>query len=260
MVDTARASGLRDLTVVAIDWSGRKSTAQIHAIRAAIVHAGEVVDLWCDLTRADVIDELTALDGEVVVGFDFSFGFPAWVGGCRGVTSGVDMWQVVAEEGETWLRDCPDPFFGKPDTQRNRNVDLFRKTEIPVRAKSTLQLGGAGHVGTGSIRGMPYLTALRVAGFAVWPFDTAARRTVVEIYPAALRPHANDTSLPRRWKAAVRNNDNARDAILSALVMWEHRDELVRLPASIDPITRLEGEVWMPRSTMSPRVSRPTSP
>ena len=38
-----------------------------------------------------------------------------------------------------------------------------------VRPKSTFQIGGAGAVGTGSLRGMPHLLTLREAGCAVWP-------------------------------------------------------------------------------------------
>jgi hypothetical protein len=108
-----------------------------------------------------------------------------------------------------------------------------------VRAKSTFQTNGNGTVGTGSIRGMPYLAVLRAAGFAIWPFDAAASRTVVEIYPAELRRRASG---PVRAYAT----EHCRDAGVSAEVMWQHRAELRELTAATDRVTRLEGAVWLP--------------
>src|SRR5947207_2673911 len=55
-----------------------------------------------------------------------------------------------------------------------------------IRPKSVFQIGGAGAVGTGSIRGMSLLKRLSDAGFAVWPFDSAQFPLVVEIYPRLL--------------------------------------------------------------------------
>ena len=52
--------------------------------------------------------------------------------------------------------------------------------------KSGFKIADAGQVGTGSIRGIPYLTQLRAAGIAVWPFDPPTRPLVVEIYPRLL--------------------------------------------------------------------------
>jgi hypothetical protein len=48
------------------------------------------------------------------------------------------------------------------------------------------QIGGAGAVGTGSIRGMLYLRNLREGGFSVWPFDPPNPHTAMEIRPRAL--------------------------------------------------------------------------
>ena len=44
-----------------------------------------------------------------------------------------------------------------------------------IAPKSVFQIGGAGSVGTASLRGMPVLQRLREAGFAVWPFDRPER-------------------------------------------------------------------------------------
>ncbi|MFH4263722.1 hypothetical protein WAJ43_23025, partial [Acinetobacter baumannii] len=83
-------------------------------------------------------------------------------------------------------------------------------TEQEAGAKPTFLLAGGGHVGTGSLRGMPFLAALRAAGYAVWPFDDAAGRTAVEIYPTALRAAAGAPELPRRVARAVANSPDTR--------------------------------------------------
>jgi hypothetical protein len=236
-------------TVIAIDWSGRLGIDQIHAIRAAVARDGEI-EVWADLTRDDVVAALLELrEQNVVVGMDFSFGYPSWVGRWHGCRDGSELWPIVAADGERWLETCPPPFFGAKGTRRPERVQILRACETRVGAKSTFQVAGSGHVGTGTIRGIPCLMRLRAAGFAVWPFDAVGSRTIVEIYPSALRRNVDLTTLPPRVKAAVANNENTRDAVASALVMWEHRDQFATLRAATDETTRLEGDIWTPAST-----------
>jgi hypothetical protein len=97
---------------------------------------------------------------------------------------------------------------------------------------------GNGQVGPGSVRGMPLLLQLRDAGFAIWPFDAVSDRTAFEIYPTALRKLIDDPG-------PFTTNDE-RDAVCSALVMWRERETIAALGAAIDPVTRLEGDVWLP--------------
>ena len=236
-----------DLTVIAIDWSGRKSNDQVHHIRSAVAsNAG--IEVWADLTRAAVIDELLDIAPPVVVGFDFAFGFPSWVGEYHVCSHGPDLWPIVGAASEEWLAQCPPPFFGKAGTTRPPGVELFRGCDTRERAKSVFQIAGAGHVGTGSLRGMPLLRVLREAGYAVWPFDDANDRTIVEIYPTRLRDIAHSVELSRRLRAMYAN-DNTRDAVASACVMWEHRASFATLVAATDPVTRIEGDVWTPSSS-----------
>ncbi|MET1002988.1 MAG: hypothetical protein ABWZ15_14345, partial [Acidimicrobiia bacterium] len=95
-------------------------------------------------------------------------------------------------------------------------------------------------VGAGSVRGMPMLAALRDAGFAIWPFDPPADRTVFEMYPTLLRARAPDLAL------GTFPSPHARDATVSARVLWRYRDALRALPAAADATTALEGEIWDP--------------
>jgi hypothetical protein len=232
--------------VIAIDWSGRKGAEQMHHIRSAVATTAGI-EVWADLSRAALIDEVLDLPGPLVLGFDFSFGFPSWVGECHNCADGSDLWPIVEANAEVWLDECPPPFFGKAGKARSRVV-LFRRCEARLRAKSTFQIGGAGHVGTGSLRGMPLLRVLRDAGFAVWPFDSASDRMVVEIYPSRLREIAHSVKISRRLHA-MHLNDNTRDAVAAACVMWEHRSMFAALSAATDPVTRIEGDVWMPSSS-----------
>ncbi len=97
-------------------------------------------------------------------------------------------------------------------------------------------------VGPGSIRGIPHLAQLRSAGFAIWPFDDASDRTVIEIYPTVLRRHSP------HHDAGPWRSDDERDAVVSARVIWDHRETVAALRAATDPTIRLEGDIWAPTS------------
>jgi hypothetical protein len=220
-------------TVIAVDWSGAKKPK---GIWLAAVRNGELVESVPLATREAAIARVIEEDVPVVAGFDFSFSVPEWFAienGCRTVD---DVWALAARAGNRWLRPSP-PFWNT----RCHVAPLRRfrrcETRFPT-AKSVFQLVGNGQVGAGSVRGMPLLTELRAAGFAIWPFDAAGPRTVLEIYPSALRPFVPELG-------PFASNDE-RDAVCSAYVLARHVDEIMRLPRATEPLTRLEGDVWMP--------------
>ena len=133
-----------------------------------------------------------------MIGLDFAFGFPAWFAGELGAREIEDVWRHAATEGERWLRDCAPPFWGRPGCGRPALPSHFRLSELALKGpKSVFQVGGAGAVGTGSIRGMPLLLRLREAGFAIWPFHEGSPR-VVEIYPRAFLRHLRHSSAAAR--------------------------------------------------------------
>lgn len=255
-----------------MDWSGEERAAH-RRIRVARAVPGRLLEVRGGLDRAAVTELLLAraAAGPVVAGLDFSFGLPAWFArehGCRDVTA---LWGLVAREGERWLRECRPPFWGRGPTRRPPHDPArpaLRRTEEAARAdglrpRSTFQIGGAGAVGTGSLRGMPHLARLRAAGLAVWPFDDAGSATVVEIYPrshtgpvvkrsaSARRAVAGaDPRIPPTLLDDVVAGEDAFDAALSALAMAEHRDELRALRRA--PPGRpeaIEGALWRPAAT-----------
>jgi hypothetical protein len=44
--------------------------------------------------------------------------------------------------------------------------------------------------------------------------------------------------------------EHERDAVVSARVMWDHREVIAALGAATDPTTLIEGDVWMPSSSL----------
>jgi hypothetical protein len=129
-----------------------------------------------------------------------------------------------------------------------------------IRPKSVFQIGGAGAVGTGSLRGMPILHRLAMEGFSVWPFGSTDLPLIVEIYPRILTGSVNKSSSSERAAHLSRyrselspelheraaSGEDAFDAAVSALVMSRSFEDRVKLTAPQDQRTMLEGEIWHP--------------
>jgi len=297
--------------VVAVDWSGDRSTAgqrrKIWAGQWTASATGRVlggsVRLESGRTRDELCDWLIALAGEtprMVVGFDFCFSFPEWfVRGEMGCADGPAFWELVTREhGERWLdRDCADArFWGKAGSARHgkrpaefsgdRFHRMLRATDIGnklaamipdaeraarvrgIAPKSVFQIGGAGSVGTASLRGIPVVKRLRAAGFSVWPFDAPAldqgRPLIVEMYTRLntgpvrksnataraaylLRKRKEDpayAALPRGVLERARGSEDAFDALVSCMAMTARRDEFPSLAMPQNQSHRAEGWTW----------------
>jgi hypothetical protein len=223
--------------MLAIDWSGA-SRGEGRALWLAEGRGGFVTRLEGGRTRDEVVAlllEEAERDRRLVVGLDFAFGLPEWYARSRGAASAVEVWKLVAREGESWLRD-PQPPFWRAKNPRLGHAEL-RRTELEVaatgiRPKSVFQLGGAGQVGTSSLRGMPYLLVL-AERFAVWPFERPRLPLVVEIYPRLFRTVAPPAP-----------NEHARDAAASAVALSSWTGDWTELP--LDPACALEGRIWCP--------------
>jgi hypothetical protein len=180
--------------------------------------------------------ELAAVNPRLVVGLDFAFGFPAWWSGQNGWSHGREIWDAMSTTGEALLDACEPPFWGRPQRPRPHAAgNPLRMTDLAAGgtgpAKSVFQIGGAGAVGTGSVRGMAQLAKLSAAGFAVWPFDDddGTRPVIIEIYPRRLTGPVNKSS----WRARLE--------YLTA----RHSDQPeLMLERAADPTVRLEGWIW----------------
>jgi hypothetical protein len=256
---------------IAVDWSGA-----VRAVRRKLwlaeVRGGSLVRLECGRDRNETVAHLArvaAREPRVVVGLDFAFSFPAWFLRERGIACARNAWALASREGEAWLARCEPPFWGRkgcPRPPADPERSPFRLTEgerLPVRGigpKSVFQIGGAGAVGTGSLRGMPKLLALREAGFSIWPFVPPRLPMAVEIYPRWLTGRVHKRSaLARRLFLASRagdqdreivdragSNEDAFDAAVSALAMAEHARGFLDLPRIENPTFLLEGRIWRP--------------
>lgn len=127
------------------------------------------------------------------------------------------------------------------------------------------QIGGAGAVGTGSLRGMPVLHSLETAGFSTWLFSEPWWPLIVEIYPRLLTGLVNKSnaaervaylsehrdSIEGRLIEEAAGSEDAFDAAISALVMWKNLSNLVALPSVEDWQVVREGAIWHPDLVVS---------
>jgi hypothetical protein len=264
---------------------------------------GGNVTLEAGRTRAELVDALIAMAREtprMVVGVDFCFSYPAWFVREHGAATAVEFWEIVAAHGERWLsRECEEArFWGRVGPMRSGKkprefrgdagaLRMLRRADeaCKVRAaildvalaarvkgiapKSPFQIGGAGAVGTGTLRGIPQLQRLHAAGFRVWPFEEPELRgekprpLMVEIYPRLLTGEVNKGSAKARaaWLAKrrgdaayaalgrgvlgkARASEDAFDALVSVMAMAEQRASFLALRKASDAVTLLEGAVW----------------
>jgi len=252
-----------ELVLVAVDWSGRADDRG-RTMWMAVVEDGEFCRLENGRSRPELCDELIRLrgrSGRLVVGIDFAFGFPQWYAKANGWTCGRDIWRAANRDGESWLKSAAAPFWGRTTKCPQHPGDALRRTERAVGGspRSIFQIGGAGAVGTGSIRGMAVLHELAGNGFAVWPFEPAGVATVIEIYPrlftgkvvkssapACLRhlnEHYPNDELPDLFRGMAAATEDAFDAAVSVLEMARTGDALCRLPDG-DEVDRIEGRIW----------------
>lgn len=180
--------------LVAIDWSGRFDDTG-RTTWTAVIEDGVIRHLENGRSRPELRDELIRLrgrSGRLVVGIDFAFGFPQWYAKANGWTCGRDIWRAAYRDGESWLTSEAGPFWGRTTKRPQYPGDPLRRTERAIGGspRSIFQIGGAGAVGTGSIRGMRVLREFAEAGFTIWP---SSRR--------AIRPSSRSTlaCLRGRW-------------------------------------------------------------
>ncbi len=250
--------------IVAIDWSGAGADGlkRQPGIWVGLWTEDGPVELFGNLSRDEVTSWLCVeakRDPAMVVGFDFSFSFPAWFVRRHG-GSGRAVWKAAAESGEAWLRDAAYPFWRTARPAYPESEPEYRVTERaqPGHPSSTFKLVGDGHVGTGSVRGMPCLRRLAKAGFSVWPFDAAAFPLAVEIYPSGCYPRGTRSGAELRAGflagsffsgkqiALAERSPDAFDAAAALIAMVRHRESFATLPGARDATEHLEGRIWTP--------------
>jgi hypothetical protein len=252
--------------VIAVDWSGKRERAE-ESIWLAGVRDGVLVSLENGRDREATIAHVMSLAEaapRTVLGLDLAFSFPRWWCETRGWREAREVWAAMSDEGEQLLEECKYPFWGRPGRRNPHPGERgYRRTERDHdrTAKSVFQLGGAGAVGTGSVRGMVQLSGLAERGVSIWPFTPMGWPRVVEIYPRALLGRPVNKSrwterigylqaeFPRQDAALLERAarcEDAFDAAVSALVMAEHKGQLAALTRTSDPDFIIEGQIWRP--------------
>jgi hypothetical protein len=274
---------------VAVDWSGAREPGRPSRIWLAEVADGTLVRLHGGWSRAEVTAELVEIvraaahTGErVLIGLDFSFGFPAWYLRDRGWRRADQAWQAFDPVTVDQLLAAPSaPFWGRGAVRTRPDMlveptqtPAFRETERQIAARhavrpfSIFQLVGAGSVGAASLRGMATLHALREAGATLWPFaeeSPDARATVLEVWPRLCAPAVNKSDPAARLavlqglqerhgvtgvmhtevRRDVRASDDAFDALIAAHALWRGRNR--PLTSRVPPdVAALEGAIWEP--------------
>jgi hypothetical protein len=254
------------MRILMVDWSGRKTRPE-QSIALAEVEDGVLCRVEKGRDREAILLEILNVlrDGkETFIGFDFAFSLPAWFLVERDWTV-ADLWSA---DTEAWLTECSPPFWGRPGVRKPPGDDDFhlrmtdqRISVNGIRPKSVFQIGGAGSVGSGSLRGFWLLPRLQQAGAAIWPFESARRVTVAEVYPRAftgpvVKAASSSRAAHLRICTAVSRNDvveqrmvadeDCFDAGCTAMGLWLRRDQLRMLRATDDSRVALEGEILTP--------------
>ena len=239
------------MEVVAVDWSGAATGSATHIWLAHVVD-GELVALRNGRTRREVVDDLVALRARTPGRTGGRAGLLVLVPGLvparavlrhRGRALGDGRAEGGGLAGRVRLPVLGAPrAAGGPSCRRTSGGPRRSIAVGGISPKSTFQIGGAGAVGTGSIRGMPHLRRLRAAGFSIWPFDPPSPWQVLEIYPrllhragpqeqppgaGALRRRRRRGRSPPAFATTIVESEDAFDAAISALVMGGHLAELV---------------------------------
>ncbi len=265
---------------IAIDWSGAGSTAEQHRrIVVADCHKGSI-HLSSGRTREETTAWLIAQRSTtpaMIVGLDFSFSLPAWFVQQCGAATIDQFWSCATQHAEEWLLACQPPFWGRPGRRcppGHRAPDWlgYRLCEQPAigwNPSSTFQVGGAGAVGTGSLRGFSTLLALHHAGFSIWPFHQLTLPVVVEIYPrsftgpirknrpaertAYLQKHLGGQLTVETFEQAAASED-AFDALCSVIGMARQHEDFQSLARTTHRRRLLEGDIFpgRPISTRQP--------
>lgn len=235
-------------THVMVDWSARSAPSPLRESADALwlCVAGRAPQYF--RTRAELVAWLAAFVAEeraggrrVLAGFDFPFGYPqGFAARLTGRAEALAVWDWLGAR----VTDGPDnrhnafavaeainaefgggPFWGRPRGAAHpgvpeRKADLaavglpdFRRVEAVAKgAKSCWQLAYAGSVGAQALTGIAALARLRrdprLAGAAVWPFETGlappdAPLALVEIYPSLLAPAAHPVRDAGQVRAAA---------------------------------------------------------
>lgn len=254
--------------LIAIDWSGAKDAASQRKHIWTATLSGSSVGLESRRTRDEVtawLIEQKHQHPNLLVGFDFAFGFPLWYVEQHGPTI-QDFWTYIEDNAERLVLCEEEPFWGRAAHPKPRGLsreESLRHTDLQTTVngqypKSAFQVNYPGAVGTGTLRGIRNLIALQRAGFTIWPFQDLGAQNIVEIYPRLFtqipvsrlderRKFLNADHfnwLPKEVSENAIRSVDAFDALISVIGMRDRYEDFIRTATSITATNRLEGKIF----------------
>jgi hypothetical protein len=182
---------VRDVRVIAVDWSGRSGPDQRRVLWLAEVANGELVRLEAGRHRDGIVDVLIReadRNPHLIVGLDFAFSLPEWYVRQRGLTPHA-LWSALASEVPTprmqavglaaWMNSPEPPFWttgeahglahGRPEVPPHRDRGELSRIAaevcFPARgrrsSRSWIPIWDAGVASAGGC-GVSYLAVRRV--------------------------------------------------------------------------------------------------
>jgi hypothetical protein len=273
---------------VAIDWSG--AVRNYDGIAVAMCTPGRAAPRlikapgvhWTRKTIAEWLKSQLGSGRRLLIGFDFSFGFPfetdgGYLGGkAPGIDDIFSLWNLIE------ARSCGDPdfgcmrFIGDADytslfwlqgSRPTQWIERKRRTEYAcaeltkTRPDSLYKMLHSKQVGKASITGMRVLHHIRTSTtgrVAIWPFEEVRESAIVEIYPTMFRKMAAGAIA----KIRSRRQLNAALGRIGSQPMRsinedfsDHETDALLSAAGLRKIAS-DPAVWNPPETTSPRVHR----
>jgi len=150
------------------------------------------------------LKKLERANARVLIGFDFSLGYPAGTAAALGLSGApwdaTHFWGVTSQKHSGPYLKATKPSFTGKHLPELRIVERYLRDQKLGTPKSVWQLAYIGSVGSQSLMGLPYVVKLReeFPSAKIWPFETGfenpsdtfsnpVKIIIAEIYPSLLK-------------------------------------------------------------------------
>jgi hypothetical protein len=273
---------------VAIDWSG--AVRNYDGIAVAICRPGRTAPKlvqapghrWTRKTIADWLTSQLGKGSRLLIGFDFSFGFPfetdgGYLGGKAPAIDDIfSLWTLIEARSAgdrdfgctRFIADTDYAFlFWLQGTRPTHWIERKRRTEVAcaeltkTRPDSLYKILHSKQVGKASITGIRVLHHIRTSTsgrVAIWPFEKVRTSAIVEIYPTMFRKMAAGAVAKIRSRQQLNAALGRIGSQPMRSINEDFSDHETDALLSAAGLRKIAGDpaVWNPLETTSPRVQR----